>query len=153
MTIRLSWFEAYQAAQVGAMRRIEALKRSRPEPHGAPTSDLWGIDVESAAAELAVAKALNTFWHSLASRPEVLPGDVGSLQVRSTPLPNGCLIVHHKDESDAPFVLVTGRVPLFDVVGWILGDDAKIDRFWKDPGTGRPAFFVPQKELRPMGDL
>ncbi len=140
------------AAQAGTRRRIEALRLGRKPVYGDTKIHAeWGVDIEGAAAEMAVAKAYNLFWTPVVQRPEELPGDVGrgmhALQVRSTPREHGRLILHERDKDDAIFVLVTGRIPAFTIRGWIQGKDGKCDRFLH-PGDGRPAFFVPQEHLR-----
>jgi hypothetical protein len=145
--IVLSWFEVYRAAECGAMRQIEALKRGRPHRYGTPPQDEWGVHVEACGAEMAVAKAYNLYWEPVARSPEKLAGDVADLQVRSTWRDNGRLILHDpKDANDAVFVLVTGRLPTFTVRGWITGANGKQQRYW-DEGDGRPAYFVPQSAL------
>jgi len=145
ITVRLTWSEQLTAAHVGAMRRIGAMASGRPEPYGTP-ADLWAVDIEAAAAELAVAKAVGLFW-PMATRPDRnLAGDVGPFQVRHTTRENGRLILHDRDSDDAAFVLVRGSIPSFDVVGWIWGADGKDQRF-RFKGDGRPAFFVPETDL------
>lgn len=128
------------------MRQIEALKHGRPHRYGDPPQDDWGVHIEACASEMAVAKAYNLYWEPVARRPENLAGDVGNLQVRSTWRENGRLILHDRDPDDAVFVLVTGKIPSFDVRGWILGRDGKAKEHW-DEGDGRPAYFVPQNVL------
>jgi hypothetical protein len=148
-TIVLSWFELFQAAQAGAMRRIEALKLNRKDRYGTPSGNLWGIDIGGAAAELAVAKHAGHYWEPVTRRPENMIGDVGQFQVRWTPRADGRLIVHDEDLDESRFVLVTGEPPTLTVAGAIWGGDAKNPLYWCDPGTGRPAFFIPQFALEP----
>lgn len=145
----LNRFEQMQAAHVGTMRRLLAIRRQRRDHYGRPAFDLWGMDIEAAGAELAVAKLTGCFWNALADDPASLPGDVGRFQVRYTHRPAGCLIVHRADPDLAPFVLVTGRLPSYTVRGQILGREAKQQRFWRE-GDGRPAYFVPAEALRPL---
>ena len=152
--VTLTWTEQFFAAQAGAMRRISAMARRRPEPRGHPPLDLWGLDVESAGAEAAVAKLLGKYWESVHPNPGLLCGDVGNIQVRSTTRPDGRLIIRQQDKRDAPFVLVRGSMPAYDVVGWIIGADAMRDEY-RNPGDGRPgvAFFVPAEKLKPIETL
>lgn len=150
--VTLTWFEMFQAATVGAMRQIEALKRNRTDRHGYK-GDGWSIHINGAAAELAVAKASGRFWHALHHAPAELPGDVGRLQVRWRSKPLWDLIVHDDDPDDAYFVLVVGDVPKLSIVGFIRGAEAKQKSYYQDPAGGRPAYFVPQAELAPFGDL
>lgn len=149
--VELTWFEAFRAAEAGVMRHIEALKRKRPQTYGSVNKP-WDIDIESAAAEMAVAKGLGVYWTAVAGRPENLPGDCGQYQVRSTTRENGCLILHDRDADDDVFVLVTGQVPMFTLRGWIRGAEGK-NPLYLSPGDGRPAYFVPQHALMTLESL
>lgn len=58
--------------------------------------------------------------------------------------------MHRDDVGDPPhhyFVLARGVFPTFNLVGWLLGKEGKKERYWTDPNTGRPAFFVPDYKL------
>jgi site-specific recombinase XerD len=149
-TIKLMWMEVFHGACVGAMRRIDALKKRRTmyfEP-----SDPWGTDIEGACAEMAVAKTLGRYWHAIVSDPNGLPGDAGTYQVRSTVHDSGQLVVYEHDDAAAIFVLVTGRVPVFTIRGWLRGGLARRAEWWREKAKV-PAYFVPQQELRPMSEL
>jgi hypothetical protein len=140
------------AANAGVQRNLQALARGRAAAHGFTdkAGAGWAIDIEGACAELAVAKAVGTYWEPVWERTDRQRDDVEGWQIRSTPRANGCLIVHPSDPDDARFVLVTGTVPTFTIVGWLYGWEAKSDEFWRDPGTGRPAYFVPAARLRAL---
>lgn len=151
MDITLSFFELWQAVQVGGMRNIEARRRGRPDTYGKNVSEMeggWGVHIEGAAAEMAVAKSLNNYYEGVWREIDRSRGDVGRVQVRSTMRANGCLILHPEDNDEHVFYLVTGIAPTFRIVGSILAARGKVDRFWRTD-TGRPAFFVPQSELSP----
>lgn len=152
IAIPLSSIEMFNAASVGITRRLSAVKRNRPSKTINPTLDLWGLDIEAAAAELVVAKWLGRYWHSIVDEPGTLEGDVGKYQVRHTKHTNGCLIVYSKDSSDAVFVLVVGAYPDYKVAGWIMGKDAKNKKYWQD-NRSTPAYFVPQDALLDPTDL
>lgn len=150
MIVTLDHDESDFAAYVGLRRSSEAMRLGRQHRFGG-NADRWGNDVEGAAAELAVAKALDHYWQPLAADPASLPGDVGRLQVRQTKRADGCLILHESDPDDAPFILVTGAVPTFTLAGWLWGREGKRPEHWRT-STGRPAFFVPQSALRAVPD-
>lgn len=41
------------------------------------------------------------------------------------------------------YLLVCGtHHPRYRIVAWCWGEEAKVDRLWDDPGTGRPAWWV-----------
>jgi hypothetical protein len=152
MDVTLTWQEQLFAAQAGVMRRISAMARSRCEPYDTPKADLWGNDIESAGAEAAVAKALGKYWLAVLQNPQDADGDVSGIEIRSTCRSDGRLIVHDRDKDDAPFVLVRGTFPNYEICGWMRGRDAKKDKY-KFNGDGRPAYFVPSSELRPIEEL
>jgi hypothetical protein len=140
------------AAQAGVMRQISALERSRNEAHYGAPEHPWDVNIEGCGAECAFAKYSGMYWQSVVKRPSDLRGDVGHVQVRSTPLSNGCMIVHEDDKDGSPFVLVVGKFPKYEVIGWMHGHEAKNKEFWRTD-TGRPAFFVPQDRLWAMDSL
>lgn len=116
-------------------------------------------DVEGALAELAVSRALNLPWDG-----KWLPipvwdtwkhegNDVGRLEIRSTALSTGRLILHPSDKDHSPYLLVLSHAkPTFKMVGWILGKEGKQDKYWRD-NVPRPCYMVRQEDLRNMDDL
>jgi hypothetical protein len=149
-TIRLGHEDAEWVIRVGIQRARNARSRGRPEPDGTPR-DAEQTDINSAGAERAFAAFLGVEWEPLvdASDRGRRSRDVGGYEVRYTPRVDGRLIIKTRDDDDAPFVLVTGRVPVYIVRGWLRrAGDAKVERFWFR-GDGRPQWFVPQAELEP----
>jgi hypothetical protein len=144
--VKLTGYEMLIAAQAGVMRQVEAIRRERADNHGF-AGDGWGVHIEGAGAELAVAKATGLFWEAVVKNPDALPGDVGEVQVRSTTRPDGRLIVHREDPDDTLFIFVTGKLPEYTIRGAIPSTAAKDEKFWADPAKGRPAFFVPHGAL------
>ncbi len=147
----LSPAQMSHAARVGHDRYVARGKTIQPEV----------LDVQNAQAEQAVAFALNREWIGGFVRVSewkiwrTMAKDVRDLQVRTTGLPLGGLVIDESDEDDHAFVLVINRdSPLFVVAGWILGSDAKQEKFRDAEGTlGPPRFLVPQAELLPCWDL
>ena len=151
MIVRLTNAECRAAAHVGLDRRLGALAASTHEVYGrAANGAYWEIDIEAAAGEVAVAKAFGVFYSAADTVAEDRLGDVApGVQVRHTKRNDGSLICHDRDADDHRFVLVTGAMPTFNVVGWILGAEAKAQEFWRT-NVPRPAFFVPQRALTPL---
>lgn len=144
--VTLTWFEAARAAEVGVQRQIQALARNLPDAFGYE-GDGWAAHIEGAAGEMALAKAMNWYWGGTVNTFKH-GGDVGNVQVRTRTRDHYELIVRDNDRDDDVFYLVTGTVPTFRVVGWILGKDAKRPEFSHMHG-GRPAaYFVPHNALR-----
>lgn len=142
--------EVQRIAYIGSLRRIDAMRHGRKHRHGYTGDDDWTVDIEGLGAEVAVTKALGLEWSPLIGATD-RHGDVGDVHVRWTPRESGCLILHESDPDDAPFALVTGKLPRKTVVGWTLASDGKVERNWRDD-VRNPAFFVPQTELRPFPD-
>ena len=152
MEVNLTFFEVYLAAQAGAMRRIEAIKKGRPDKYGEPSSPLWDVDIESCCAEMAVAKTTGFYWSPAVNDPKTLPGDVGPIQVRSTSYKSGHLLLHKADDDAQIFVLAIGRSEKWNIAGWLHARDGKKKEYWREDvrdskGKVRPAFFVPQTSL------
>ena len=108
--------------------------------------------VRGAHCEFAASIMLNLYW-----RPnigEIKKRDVGGLvEVRSTVIQWGRLIVKPRDDSAAPFALVVADVPLlrFRFGGWMFASNAK--EFPLDSTHGDPAHYVEQGKLWPRSDL
>lgn len=145
--------EFEHAAFGGLIRRRDCILRGAQQFYGYnPTpAEAWGNDIEAAIAEAAVAKCRKMFW---------LTGSIGApdvgdnIQVRSTHYRHGELMLHKRDPDNAPFYLVVN--PDRDgmkrwVIGWIYAWEGKKDRYWKEKVKGRPAYFVPQEDLTPIG--
>lgn len=148
MKITLTRDECHLAAQAGIARRLEAMGSARVEVHGAASNgDYWTVDIEAAGAELAVAKAMGRFWTGTGG-PDRETGDVGGLQVRHSRRFDARLILHDRDIDDHAFVLITGSMPTFEVVGHILARDGKAADYWWAQAP-RPAYFVPVAALTP----
>jgi hypothetical protein len=141
--VTLTTHEIRLVGMVALERRIASL--SFADKHGYDGTGAWDVEINSAAGELAVAKALNLYWDG--SVNTFKKPDVGRYQVRHTKLPHGCLIVRPGDPDEDTYVLVTGEIPVFKVLGEIDGRTAKSVP-QKDHGNGRPpAHFVPQEML------
>jgi hypothetical protein len=85
------------------------------------------------------------------SDPRTKPPDLDpDVEVRWTPREDGCLIVRRRDDERRRFVLVTGRIPSFTVVGWIAGHDGEARRVVPRRCWSPACLFVPQEALEPI---
>ncbi len=142
--IELTPMEIVQCGNVGVMRVTKVIKEGRGETHGSVRHEAWGRHVEGAMGEAAMCRVLDVYWPP----GEIFGPDAGhNLEARTTRHEDGRLIIHRNDKDDHCFFLVVGCMGRYRVVGWMMGGDAKQDKYWSDPGTGRPAYFVPQHEL------
>jgi len=146
MKTTLDPYELQVAAFIGCRRRVETLKSSLKDAHGFDGGGAWDIDVMGAAAEMALAKMLNIYWCGDVNTFK-LP-DVGALQVRSTSLGHGSLIVRENDADDDVFVLMLFERPsTFRFGGWMTGEEAAQRKYRRAPNGRPPAYFVPQADL------
>jgi hypothetical protein len=81
--------------------------------------------------------------------------DVGKIGVRTGKSEGYRLILHQSDEDTQPFVLVvkSSIEGDFYICGWIMGKEGKNEKYWEDPFGGRPAYFIPQVDLREDLDI
>lgn len=116
-------------------------------------------DIEGALSELAVSRALNLSWDGKWLPIDIWDNwkhegnDVGKLEIRSTALATGRLILHPSDKDNSPYVLVLSHSnPTFKMVGWIYGKEGKQDKYWRD-NVPRPCYMVRQEDLKSMDEL
>lgn len=105
--------------------------------------------------ELAVAKALGVSWTGSVDTFRSV-ADLGkNIQVRHRKNPDFDLIVRGNDKDNDVFILSRGLPPgAIEVVGWILGRDAKREEWIKDYGNyNRKAHFIPSNELHSIESL
>jgi hypothetical protein len=135
----------------GVARCANALEKRRSGAHGFNRdNERWQIDVEGLLAEAAAAKALGLPYEPTVGELDTHLGDIGPrLQVRSTKYPTGSLLIHDKDADRDKFILVTGIYGVYDIRGWIYGEEGKFDKYKKQHG-GRWAYWIGQHLLRPM---
>jgi hypothetical protein len=152
--VALTYSEILLAGNAGVMRQVSAL-RNRRVSLDAHYHDALEGHVSGAVAEWAVSKWLGVRWDptiGIGWAGEV-EGDALNVEVRSTIIENGCLIAHDYSFDDRPYLLVLAhRAPVFVLAGWLPGSECKDRRFWR-ANAPRPAYFVPQRELRPVEEL
>lgn len=108
------------------------------------------LDIQGCIAEYAVSLALGKEWVGFATDFQNLKADVGSnIQVRSTYLPHGNLILHPKDKDEQVFILVRlHNLPSVEIVGWARGKDIKEPKYWREPVPTRPCYLYPHQLLK-----
>jgi hypothetical protein len=147
VAIRLTAGQMCMASHISCLRRVSNIYQQRPHRYG-QTSHNWTGDVHGLCAEVATSSYLNLHWAGTLG--DMKARDVGGLiEVRSCD-PGRRLILHPEDADEAPFVLAWIDLPTIKLCGWLLGSEAKQQEFWDDPGTGRPAYFVPAGKLHSM---
>jgi len=147
VTVRLTPAEMMIGASVGVMRRLKAIQLGQRGQHGREDGGEWQADIESALAEMALAKHLGVYWAPSCGGP-LDTRDVGGREVRHTERDDGCLLIRDCDSDDAPFYLVTGRMGVYEIRGHLeRGADGKQESYRRAPNGRAPAYFVPQRDL------
>lgn len=150
MRIDLSNAEVGNACMGGMRRNISSIRDGRKDNHGL-SGPGWNEHIVGAIGEMVVAKALGIYWS--AGVDTFKDPDLGvDIQVRCSDQPMASLIVRDDDKDDHRFVLVVGVLYRFHIVGWMYGDEAKQQRWYKNPNGRGFAYFVPQTELKDMED-
>ena len=143
--VTLTSWESRICTWVGRQRFANANDLDRDPGLGPPhTTD--ERDIRGAHCEFAASIMLNLYWRP--SIGELNNRDVGGLvEVRSTVLPWGRLIVKPDDDDDAPFALVVADMKAlqFRFGGWMFARDAKL--YPLCPDHGDPAHYVDQDVL------
>lgn len=151
--VTLTNIEMVIAIAAGAYQTFKAIVkgyRNQHEYDGPP----WDISIEGTGAEIAYCKATGVTWSgSIFKGPDV--GE--NIQVRQTRYADGRLPFRvncpeeKKDNPKHRYVLVTGEMPNYKVIGWKLGLDCMRDEWFTSPDPKRPKnYFVPQSELIPI---
>jgi hypothetical protein len=111
------------------------------------------IEINGLGGEIAVAKALNLYPDINTediSRFDILLPNGKKLEIKTTEYPHGKLIVRKKNAADI-YVLVTGVIPDYTIVGYIFKKD--LDLYKTEELNKGTAYVVEQDKLRPIEDL
>lgn len=77
--------------------------------------------------------------------------DVGqSIEVKWTKWVDGHMVIHHSDRMSDVAVLVTGKSPTYNLVGWIPIKMAKNQRYYRN---GERNWWITQRDLFPIEDF
>jgi hypothetical protein len=150
--------EEREAACKEAFRRqaVNEIRGLKGRNGGATTGAMaLTIHLLGAAGEMAVASYLGLKEH-LFKETEAKRGSADlpfNIDVKTRSKAAYDLIVQKGEDGQRIFVLVTIEKQRTLIWGWCYGHEAMQERFWADPARGRPAFFVPKAELRPIGEL
>ena len=149
--IKLTKTELMVAAYIGSARNVQSLHNGAEPGAGIGTDDTWTPNIEGAAGEMAVAKALDIYWVPLIGKYGA--PDVGKFEVRT----NGS-----RDRTDMNlrprdfekggankiWISVLSFNPWFEIVGWIRGADGRQPQWFHNGTPGRPpSWWVPATAL------
>lgn len=149
MRIELTPEQQIEAAEVAVRRQKNALAHGLESRH-LNTKCLLISNIHAAGAELAASLALKLPWTGRdwlwAPGDTVPPPDLGNnTEVKLSS--NDFLTIDTRNREEGHFyVMVTGELPAFEVVGYI--PDAWIDPAWVYEYPERTVYRVPRSELK-----
>lgn len=150
MKIQLTEEEMYKAIKIGVIRQMESIKKNLKPANGF-NGDEWGCHIEGSMGELATAKAINVHWDATVNTFKA--NDLEGIQVRTRSRHDWDLIIRPNDDNEAIWVLVTGKNGSYIVRGWCYGYEGKKECWLRNYGDRVPAYFVPQKALKPITQI
>lgn len=141
------------ALDIARRRQTENLAAKRRDAYGFDGKNGLFLHQQGCLCEYGTSKGLGIPFRETKLGDADLGDDI---QVRGPLQHRHSLIVHddEKDKDNHRFVLTTREIgtPEFHIRGWLYGHECKQQRFWRT-STGRPAFFVPQRFIRPIETL
>jgi hypothetical protein len=145
--VTLTLAEIENAAKVGMQRRVTSFREGKISLHGLGSEAGRTADIVGAMGECAFAKWLGVPWAPSVGESDRLTGDVAGLQVRTTAHQRGCLILHERDVSAEPFVLMIGTMGAYRVAGWLFAHEGRQGKYWRTD-VRAACYMVPQEDLR-----
>jgi hypothetical protein len=116
-----------------------------------------GVNERGFGAEIAAARATGLPWNdayldTAHYKRSDKPPDIGRrTEVRNALRGDGRLVSHKPERTDWVYLLVTGALPIFRVVGWLEGRDLRVPDRWREPPAVKyPGYFASQHELNPL---
>jgi hypothetical protein len=148
LKVTLERYEVVLAANTAIERYVSTMKNA--QMHGLKDMNPWErilLDVDGCGSEIAVAKYLGLYWGANFGENGV---DIKpNIDVKFTKHQNGRLLIRPEAGDDVKFVLVKGGMPDYELIGWIMGGDAKKPEFLDKPDWKRPELYcVPEEALR-----
>lgn len=147
-TAVLSSQEIAECRQLGELRHRRSLEQGRRDAHGF-SGDPLRIHIEGAYGECAFCLAFDHPWVKTVDTFKA-PDFADDIQVRARLNKWTDLIYRPDDDPLQRFVLVTGKMPILHVRGWLFGYECR--RLGKRAchGNRPPAWFTPARSLRPI---
>jgi hypothetical protein len=129
-------------------RNAEAICRNRkPRFKEKTVGELWGFHIESAHAELAVAKALGVWWGFGVNTFHTSDIAGTDCEIRWSPRNN----VKIRPDDTGTVISVTGKCPTYEIKGWIAAEDGKKPEWYCSQPP--PCYFVPHTKLIPFEEF
>ena len=131
ITVKLTANEVMAAAHHALVRRVAKVNGERYLEYRVKPDDYpWDNEIESACAEIALAKHFGVFWTGLSG---LGAPDAGPWESRWTRwLDTGKLLIYSKDRDERRYVLIDGVAPNMRLVGWLLAGEGKNKQWWNE---------------------
>lgn len=153
--VTLTKVECEIAEIIGHIRRQISLERQRTTRRNF-TDDGLNNDIESSAAELAVAKYLNIYPEWSPTAAAVPKFDLSwrgiKLDVKSTKRITGNLLIDDLDRT-VTYILACGTRPNFTLKGYLEGERVPKLGIWRTDMPCLPCWFVSADKLNPLQKL
>lgn len=149
IAVRLNAADMAWANKVGEARWARVKRNGSKAKFAGATMERH---LEGARGELAFCRALGLVWPAsdgtYLTAPDVWP----NWEIRTSPSMQGVKVVDTDPEHRLVAWVAGGRVPYFEVKGYIRAGGAKRHRDWyDDPGNrGRPIWLVPPARMIPI---
>jgi hypothetical protein len=151
--VELTIGEMQMAVTIGTMRRLECFRMgNQNDGFGKRITGIWDADIDAAGSEIAVAKYKNFYWGGTVNTfhgPDILQ----NIQVRASPRGDCRLIFRPEDNPEEYFVLVSGNLPSYIVMGFLKGKECMEKGIYMAPNNCPPAWFVEQYDLKDIDFL
>lgn len=149
--VTLEKAEVMQATFVAVERVMESIAKGHEhKPPLKPDDNVLALNIEGACGELAYAKARGIYYEPRVNTYKA-PDFGDRVQIRTRTDHSYDLLIRDNDKPEHYYVLVTGTLPTYRIVGYILGADAMAQPAWRKNWGGRgEAWFVPQLALTPF---
>jgi hypothetical protein len=150
----LDYSQETEAHRIGFLRVTESTQKvDDPWRWNSKTNyhEMVGEMAEACGAEWAVAMYFGIKNYELSVNTFKNQADVGNrVEVKWSKYTNGHLILHERDRINDVAVFVTGRSPVYDLMGWIPVHMAKVPKYYNPIQRN---WWVTQRNLFPMKDL
>ena len=121
--------------------------------HGGSFKEFAEKQIDAVGAECAVAEYFGFEDFKPLNGTYKVKADVGqNIEVKHTYLEQGNLIITYLDRDNDFAVLVTGRCPNYQLVGWIMVKDCKNHKYRSKSIIGN-SYLIPRGKLRPIDYL
>lgn len=152
LSLKLTVKEMIEALDIGRDRFADVMLKER-ESTLVTNVPVWFAHINGAGGEIAAARETGLKWGKTIGTFKECGDLEHDVEVRTRTRDWHDLPIREKDVKERCFILVTGIMPYYTVHGWIHGEDAMRDGWWKNPGKYGAAWFVPQHALAPLSEL